>query len=831
MKHLFNQVTLIAAAILLALFLFSTNLLAGDSKSQGRRVPLGSTSYSSSSASPGIEIGYTYHDLQQVGSMGRMVEVGPYGAYGSLPSIVHFGCTYMTMIEYPTQYLYTAYNSDDGLLMFPFVPNEEELQGGYVNIDVSDDSRAIVGGHFKTLVDPVLYQSQMFIDLCPACAILDTYIRVPDALAAYQQVGTAEAMWPKFFVQYGSSGTDTVTHVLAQIKSDGDLQTLMYFRNDGLPGAWTPVPFVVDTVPCLSHDIAADRMGNRVALVWTANLNYQETGCDTCSGRSPYFDTHPELGPMDNDLYCQISPDQGITWGPKQNLTKFPRWKAAYKPYCDLSALMDSWGNLHIIYAACPWPADTSAGDGFFDEPFNPNLARLIHWSENVPSHRTFAVDIYDEPADSCGPPQWALRIAKPSLSECDGNLYAIWTQFNYPQEGIIDDCAQWGYDEDVYNGPANGEIWLSVSVDTGTTWDYQRNLTNSYTPHCLPGECDNDYWASMNRFGREIQPGLEDWTSAVIVDPDPYGSTTDYFLDIMYVNDKDAGSVIQDEGSWTENPIRWFRIPCVEEIPAPGFLPDWKEFDGSKRPVFCCLQFDTVLTIENIGNTALNYIITVEEDNGPPGWLRVTPSFRMLPSGLFNVGTDVVHLNDSGIIAEPGFYTGRLHYDGNDVNNLPADIEIELVVIEASCVLPGDINYDGNINGMDAVYLVAFLWGGGLRPPCLAHADVNCDSTVNGMDAVTFVNYLWNSGELCDPCAMEFWTSECCYLRGDFNHDGVVNYQDLLDWEAWYYGSGSPPFCLNDLDVDGNGVYTYDDLQHFRNFLLNGYPPLVPCP
>jgi hypothetical protein len=237
------------------------------------------------------------------------------------------------------------------------------------------------------------------------------------------------------------------------------------------------------------------------------------------------------------------------------------------------------------------------------------------------------------------------------------------------------------------------------------------------------------------------------------------------------------------------------------------------------------------VLTIENIGNTALNYIITVEEDNGPPGWLRVTPSFRMLPSGLFNVGTDVVHLNDSGIIAEPGFYTGRLHYDGNDVNNLPADIEIELVVIEASCVLPGDINYDGNINGMDAVYLVAFLWGGGLRPPCLAHADVNCDSTVNGMDAVTFVNYLWNSGELCDPCAMEFWTSECCYLRGDFNHDGVVNYQDLLDWEAWYYGSGSPPFCLNDLDVDGNGVYTYDDLQHFRNFLLNGYPPLVPCP
>lgn len=65
-------------------------------------------------------------------------------------------------------------------------------------------------------------------------------------------------------------------------------------------------------------------------------------------------------------------------------------------------------------------------------------------------------------------------------------------------------------------------------------------NLTNSHTPGCTPGNCDSDHWPSM-------------------------AERIDNYLHIFYVDDKDAGGVPQSEGTITDNPMRYLRVPVAQ--------------------------------------------------------------------------------------------------------------------------------------------------------------------------------------------------------------------------------------------------------------------------
>jgi len=44
----------------------------------------------------------------------------------------------------------------------------------------------------------------------------------------------------------------------------------------------------------------------------------------------------------------------------------------------------------------------------------------------------------------------------------------------------------------------ANGEVYLQYSMDNGLSWSAPINLTNSPTPHCLPGQCASDEWPCL---------------------------------------------------------------------------------------------------------------------------------------------------------------------------------------------------------------------------------------------------------------------------------------------------------------------------------------------
>jgi hypothetical protein len=60
--------------------------------------------------------------------------------------------------------------------------------------------------------------------------------------------------------------------------------------------------------------------------------------------------------------------------------------------------------------------------------------------------------------------------------------------------------------------------------------------MTNTQTPACAPGDCDSDHWSSL-------------------------AEKADSSVHLFYVNDKDAGGVVQTEGSITDNPMMYLSL------------------------------------------------------------------------------------------------------------------------------------------------------------------------------------------------------------------------------------------------------------------------------
>ena len=69
--------------------------------------------------------------------------------------------------------------------------------------------------------------------------------------------------------------------------------------------------------------------------------------------------------------------------------------------------------------------------------------------------------------------------------------------------------------------------------------------------------------------------------------------------------------------------------------------------------------------------------------------------------------------------------------------------------------VLPGDVIDHGAVTAADIVYIIAFVFKGGLALfPCYESGDVNCDGTVSSGDIVYLVEYVFKGGTPpCDIC------------------------------------------------------------------------------
>lgn len=64
---------------------------------------------------------------------------------------------------------------------------------------------------------------------------------------------------------------------------------------------------------------------------------------------------------------------------------------------------------------------------------------------------------------------------------------------------------------------------------------------------------------------------------------------------------------------------------------------------------------------------------------------------------------------------------------------------------------VPGDVDSDNMVSISDAVYLINWIFSGGVAPKPLLAADVNCDGTQSVSDVVFLVNYIFAGGD--PPC------------------------------------------------------------------------------
>lgn len=65
---------------------------------------------------------------------------------------------------------------------------------------------------------------------------------------------------------------------------------------------------------------------------------------------------------------------------------------------------------------------------------------------------------------------------------------------------------------------------------------------------------------------------------------------------------------------------------------------------------------------------------------------------------------------------------------------------------------LRGDVDKNGEVNVVDAVYLINYVFNSGPDPvPIIQAGDVNCDGVVDIVDVVYLINYLFRGG--LAPC------------------------------------------------------------------------------
>ncbi|MFH1686742.1 MAG: M14 family zinc carboxypeptidase [bacterium] len=70
-----------------------------------------------------------------------------------------------------------------------------------------------------------------------------------------------------------------------------------------------------------------------------------------------------------------------------------------------------------------------------------------------------------------------------------------------------------------------------------------------------------------------------------------------------------------------------------------------------------------------------------------------------------------------------------------------------------------------------------------------------------------------------------------CCLVRGDINHDGEINIQDLVGLVNYMFQSGLAALCPMEAEIDGNGVGPdIADLVYLVAYMFSSGPPPPAC-
>jgi len=598
--------------------------------------------------SPGVQIGTTTLSFMHNGTQNRQV------AHRGL-TWVHFDWMYEYQFGFTTT---RAVNYETYNLSTCVLENNSGGWGinvnkaGYCNIDVYTPTSAPLPTAHEQDANAI-YFSKVYYDFWsggPAGLFSSDYPE--DNWGWFLSNGTQgdtnnETIWPKIAYQ---NGTEEVIHLVAA-ESGGanvDPQTCSYYRKLGGYSAsvssWSD-QLVVDTITTININVIASSISDRVAVVWMPPCDYR---------RDQGFDYEFD-GQWYNDVWVALSDNQGDEWvdligtgvslahdidpgiggayvpGVGGNVTKFDSLGEGepygnWQGYNEVEGIFDSNDKLHLLFM-CNWVFDV-------DEAIYARVhhAAIFHWTEDYidTMYRPVVINQADTAGntDNCEANSWGHDLLRVSLAECDGKLYAVWTQFG----SLDENCTDMGLADDNGDRFQNGELYMAVSPDNGMNWDRGQNLTNTYTPDCAAGACESEIYAMMPQRGRIEVCDVEDLGAGDTL-------TGQYVLDIFYQTDKAPGFVVYGENSWTTNPMMWMRAKCRDAVVEPEYDDDVVGGLGecySDDPLVILPSSDTTVTIRmtNFGLDDNNFTISYDYTASPySGWISATdPCAGFLP-------------------------------------------------------------------------------------------------------------------------------------------------------------------------------------------------------
>ena len=284
--------------------------------------------------------------------------------------------------------------------------------------------------------------------------------------------------------------------------------------------------------PCVNanDDIYIIGTGGPVAAEWTMSTDdgatwsawsdnlagvqlipdiYGTGGCETwCTSGNKMALVNSSDATFTSYMYWE-STDNGATWSYD---TIFDGSTEQFTGYYWNSSLYDNSGNLHVTFCVI----DTAQVGGAYGSGWG---SQIRHWNQG-----TGAVTLVQDGSWTTNPGPGGnhptVNEVGLAIDRASGRLYSVWCQ------------ADAGSDTS-NTGWTNMEIYAAWSGDNGATWSTPENITNSHSPGASPGDCEHDWWMS-------VAEEADDWT-----------------IHVFYMNDKDAGSWLQGEGSeWTDNPM-----------------------------------------------------------------------------------------------------------------------------------------------------------------------------------------------------------------------------------------------------------------------------------
>jgi len=431
-------------------------------------------------------VGYTYYDYQHNSSIPHMI-ANNYQTKGGGRHFTWMESPDPDIATSPNRYVDYNYRSPDGSWLGPQRITSSYCRGGYTGLDIMKDSREVLIFHYADWGgDPAPRRSMLAIESTTPGSCLFRYFDIPDSGAGFGSGGG----WP-----HAAIDTLNRIHVVMHDASMNFLPWWGYTRCQQIPGT--------DSILCESPGIPPVRIKQGVFTSGTRNMLATVTRTSTeseivvaspISGKLALIWTWPvdtTYLHTSNNVYYIESTNGGQDWIDAGsfpagiNITNFSPTDT-YKAYCDLAAIYDYDDNFHIF--ANIHKLNTLTGEYDWDD------CAIIHWSVGTTGQicgtDTIRYNIVSAGKWEAVAGAWNRNMAKMNAGvgvpgEPNYNwIYSSWTQFN------PNDLSASGY--------TNGEIYVSVSTNSGLTWDAPRNVTNSPDPGCLPGDCDSDHWPSL---------------------------------------------------------------------------------------------------------------------------------------------------------------------------------------------------------------------------------------------------------------------------------------------------------------------------------------------